>query len=101
MTSFHFFVRVLLSVILQELYDHMNSSLGGTLLEGSQVYLGKWLFCTSGRDNVTLINVFPSLANLLMCINRLNVEVSVPAQHSVMLLFMDLKKCQINAVLLS
>lgn len=26
--------------ILKELYDHMNSSLGGTLLEGSQVYLG-------------------------------------------------------------
>ncbi|KAJ7413946.1 Late secretory pathway protein AVL9 like protein [Willisornis vidua] len=26
--------------ILKELYDHMNSSLGSTLLEGSQVYLG-------------------------------------------------------------
>ncbi|KGL79291.1 Late secretory pathway protein AVL9, partial [Tinamus guttatus] len=26
--------------ILKELYEHMNSSLGGTLLEGSQVYLG-------------------------------------------------------------
>lgn len=26
--------------ILKELYDHMNSSLGGTSLEGSQVYLG-------------------------------------------------------------
>ncbi|NXU49101.1 AVL9 protein, partial [Turnix velox] len=26
--------------ILKELYDHMNSSLGNTLLEGSQVYLG-------------------------------------------------------------
>ncbi|XP_074844251.1 late secretory pathway protein AVL9 homolog isoform X2 [Carettochelys insculpta] len=26
--------------ILKELYDHMNSSLGGSMLEGSQVYLG-------------------------------------------------------------
>ncbi|KAG2458138.1 late secretory pathway protein AVL9 homolog [Polypterus senegalus] len=26
--------------ILKELYEHMNGSLGGTLLEGSQVYLG-------------------------------------------------------------
>ncbi|NXG58490.1 AVL9 protein, partial [Hemiprocne comata] len=26
--------------ILKELYDHMNSSLGSTLIEGSQVYLG-------------------------------------------------------------
>uniref|UniRef100_A0A8C0JVG0 AVL9 cell migration associated n=1 Tax=Canis lupus dingo TaxID=286419 RepID=A0A8C0JVG0_CANLU len=29
--------------ILKELYEHMNSSLGGTSLEGSQVYLGKRL----------------------------------------------------------
>lgn len=92
---------VLLFILLQELYDHMNSSLGGTLLEGSQVYLGKWLFCTSGRDNIVLIIVFPSLADLLMYINTLNIEVSVPAQYSVTLLLRDLNKCQISAVLLS
>lgn len=27
---------------LQELYDHMNSSLKGSALDGSQVYLGRW-----------------------------------------------------------
>lgn len=33
--------------ILKELYEHMNSSLGGTSLEGSQVYLGSLLYFSS------------------------------------------------------
>uniref|UniRef100_A0A8C2N977 UDENN domain-containing protein n=1 Tax=Capra hircus TaxID=9925 RepID=A0A8C2N977_CAPHI len=36
--------------ILKELYEHMNSSLGGTSLEGSQVYLGKSLFLQVRRN---------------------------------------------------
>lgn len=39
-----------LNLILQELYEHMNSSLGGTSLEGSQVYLGKSLFLQVRRN---------------------------------------------------
>uniref|UniRef100_A0A8C3TF53 AVL9 cell migration associated n=1 Tax=Chelydra serpentina TaxID=8475 RepID=A0A8C3TF53_CHESE len=48
--------------ILKELYEHMNSSLGGTTLEGSQVYLG-----LSPRDlvlqfrhKVPVLLIFPS-----------------------------------------
>uniref|UniRef100_A0A452ER26 AVL9 cell migration associated n=1 Tax=Capra hircus TaxID=9925 RepID=A0A452ER26_CAPHI len=58
--------------ILKELYEHMNSSLGGTSLEGSQVYLGKSLFLQVRRNVLILFKLILLEKKVLFYISPVN-----------------------------
>uniref|UniRef100_A0A8C6YJE5 AVL9 cell migration associated n=1 Tax=Nothoprocta perdicaria TaxID=30464 RepID=A0A8C6YJE5_NOTPE len=57
--------------ILKELYEHMNSSLGGTSLEGSQVYLGKRPFVQAVLILFKLILLEKKVLFYISPVNRL------------------------------